>query len=53
MPADHIPRDIDLCKRLIKEVYDFEKELEFPFEKLETEVESEDAKLDTLLLYLR
>ena len=53
MPMDHIARDIDLCKRLIKEVYDAEKEIEFPLEKLEREVESPDAKLDTLVLYLR
>jgi len=53
LPQDHIPRDIELCKRLIKEVYDVEKEIDFPFEKLETEVDSQDAKLDTLLLYLR
>jgi len=48
-----VVRDIGLCKRLIKEVFDAEKEIEFPFEKLETEIESDDAKLDTLLLYLR
>jgi len=53
MPFDHVARDIDLCKRLIKEVFDAEKDIEFPFEKLETEVDSEDAKLDTLVLYLR
>jgi len=53
MPLDHVNRDIDLCKRLIKEIFDVEKEIEFPFERLETEIESQDAKLDTLLLYLR
>ena len=53
LPADHIARDIELCKRLIKEVFDAEKELEFPFDKLDTEVEHEDKKLDTLILYLR
>lgn len=53
MALDHVPRDIVLCKRLIKEVFDAEKEIEFPFDKLETDVESQDAKLDTLVLYLR
>lgn len=53
MAVDHIARDLILCKRLIKEVFDVEKEIEFPFEKLETEVESEDERFDTLLLYLR
>lgn len=40
MALDHVPRDLDLCKRLIKEIFDVEKEIEFPFEKLEAEVES-------------
>jgi hypothetical protein len=53
MALDHVPRDIELCKRLIKEVFDAEKEIEFPFEKFEADVESQDAKLDTLILYLR
>ena len=53
MALDHVSRDIGLCKRLIKEVFDAEKEIEFPFNKLETDVESQDAKLDTLVLYLR
>ena len=53
MPNDHVARDIDLCKRLIKEVFDVENQIEFPFEKLETEVLTEDARFDTLLLYLR
>ena len=52
MPLDHIPRDISLCKRLI-EVFDTEKDIQFPFDRFDTVVESEDAKLDTLLLYLR
>lgn len=29
LPADHLARDIDLCKRLISEVFDAEKEIEF------------------------
>ena len=53
MPLDHLSRDIALCKRLIKEVFDVEKEIEFPIERLDTEIEGDDAKLDTLLLYLR
>ena len=53
MAKDHIARDIDLCKRLIKEVFDPEKGVEFPIERLETEIESDEARLDTLLLYLR
>ena len=52
MPLDHVPRDISLCKRLI-EVFDAEKDIQFPFDKFDTVVESEDAKLGTLLLYLR
>ena len=53
MPLDHLSRDIELAKRLIKDVFDVEKEIEFPFERLDAEIEGEDAKLDTLLLYLR
>ena len=53
MAMDHVARDIEICKRLIKEVFDVEKEIEFPFARLEAEVESSDARLDTLLLYLR
>ena len=49
----HVERDLDLCKRLIKEVFDQEREIEFPFERLETEVESVDSRLDTLILYMR
>ena len=36
----------------IKEVFDAEKDIQFPFDRLETEIDSDDAKLDTLLLYL-
>ena len=53
MPLDHLSRDMELAKRLIKEVFDVEKEIEFPFERLDTEIEGDDAKFDTLLLYLR
>ena len=53
MPLDHLSRDIELAKRLIKDVFDVEKEIEFPFERLDTEIEGDDAKFDTLLLYLR
>ena len=53
MPLDHVERDIDLCKRLVKEIFDAEKEIEFPFERLETDVDSADTKLDTLVLYMR
>ena len=53
MPLDHIERDMNFCRRLIKEVFDPEKEIEFPFERLEAEVENQDAKFDTMLLYLR
>ena len=53
MPLDHLSRDIELAKRLIKDVFDGEKEIEFPFERLDTEIEGDDAKFDTLLLYLR
>jgi len=53
MPVDHVARDYDLCKRLVKEVFDTERDIEFPLERLETDVESIDAKFDTLLLYMR
>ena len=53
MPLDHAARDFELCKRLIQDVFDKEKEIEFPFDKLESAVETLDAKLDTVLLYLR
>ena len=53
MPIDHVARDYDLCKRLVKEVFDTERDIEFPLERLETDVESLDAKFDTLLLYMR
>lgn len=53
MASDHIPRDTELCKRLIKEVFDAEKQIEFPFATLEAEVQQPETKLDILLLYLR
>ena len=56
LPVDHIERDIDLCTRLIKEVFEYDKGIEFPEQKITTEFqtsESKEAHLDTLLLYLR
>ena len=53
LPVDHVERDYVLCKKLIQDVFDKEKEIEFPFGRLESEVESLDARLDTLLLYMR
>ena len=53
MPVDHLQRDYDLCKKLIQDVFDKEIEVEFPFERLENDIESLDARLDTLLLYMR
>ena len=53
LPADYVKRDYDLCKRIIQEVFDKEIEIEFPFGRLESDVESLDVRLDTLMLYLR
>ena len=53
MAKDHLPRDLELCKRLVREVFDPELSIEFPFERLETEIETDEARFDTLLLYLR
>ena len=34
LPADHLERDIELCKRLITEVFDPEKEIEGSVDKI-------------------
>ena len=53
MAKDHLQRDLELCKRLVKEVFDPEKDLAFPFDRLETELDTDEKRLDTLLLYMR
>ena len=53
LPVDHVQRDYDLCKKLIQDEYNKEKDIEFPFGNLESNVESLSTRLDTLLVYLR
>ena len=56
MASDYVNRDIELCKRLIFEIFDVEKGTKFDFEAFDDISSSQatpDFKLDTLLVYLR
>jgi len=57
LPDDSTERDLDICKRLISEVYDPEKEIPpTVYEKLDEYANrflSKAQHLDLLLLYLR
>ena len=57
LPGDHIERDIELCQRLITEVFDPEKDIESSVEKIVKSLEDnqvpKEQVLDTLTLYLR
>ena len=52
MPVDHVERDLKLCEKLISSIYDKEREIKFPFDKMD-EIESPSTKLDTYVVYLR
>ena len=57
LPSDHLDRDIELCKKLITDVFDPEKEIENSVEKIDKSLEEnqvpKEQLLDTLTLYLR
>ena len=39
LPSDHLDRDIELCKKLITDVFDPEKEIENSVEKIDKSLE--------------
>ena len=53
LPENYVELFLPLCTRLIKEVFDVECEIQFPFNLLETEMGTDKERLDVLILYLR
>ena len=55
LAEDRIEKDLELCKRLISEVSDPEKKIDFAFPKIAEKLSllSEERQLDLLILYLR
>jgi hypothetical protein len=49
----YITECLSLCKRLVKEVFDVENNIQFSLQRLNTEFESDKARFDFLLLYMR
>ena len=52
---DCTERDSEICKRIISEVFDPEKKIDFAFHKIDEKTKSlnKEQQLDIMLLYLR
>lgn len=53
LPEGYVKEFYGLCRRLLHEVFDVEQLIEFPFQRLETEIKTDKQRLDFVLLYLR
>ena len=55
LAEDCIERDLELCRKLVEDVFDKEKNIDFTFDKLEetSSTLKKQQQLDLFLLYLR